>query len=251
MALQIGIVGLPKVNKSTLFNALTQAGGPRPPALSPRSSQPKAQQRFPICGWKYRHTAIKVPAYAHIRRANMAQFKAFSPNVQVSGAGVLTLVAGMEAFEEMALQILAKHGIIDPKENEWYPCQPYLDAYREIAETIGPYRLKRIGRAAPERALWPPDIDSIEKALASIDAAYHMNNRGDEVGHYHFEKTGERSGKMECYNPYPCSFDIGLIEATATKLAPPGTTVTVRHESDDQQPCRQEGGERCTYHISW
>ena len=183
--------------------------------------------------------------------ANTTQFKTFSSDVQVVGAAVLALVAGMEDFKETGLQILAKQGIIAPKEGEWYPGQSYLDAYREIAKTIGSYRLTRIGRKVPDHALWPPHIDSIEKALASIDVAYHMNHRGGEVGHYRFKRTGERSCTMECDNPYPCPFDTGLIEATANKFAPPRTLVAVRHESDDRQPCRQKGGERCIYYISW
>jgi len=85
--------------------------------------------------------------------------------------------------------------------------------------------------------------------LASIDVAYHMNHRGGEIGPYDFEKTGDRSGKMICPNPYPCDFDMGIIAAVANKFAPEGTFVTVKQ--DDSQPCRNEGADSCTYLISW
>ena len=179
----------------------------------------------------------------------MAQFYALAPGVEVNGAAVLSVVRGMVAFEDMALGILAAHGIVAPKEGEWYPQQAWLDAFREIAERIGGSTLKTIGRSIPNTALWPPDVDTIEKALASIDVAYHLNHRGGEIGHYVLVETAPRSAKMVCGNPYPCQFDLGIIEATAKKFAPRGVSPLVRH--DDTQECRNTGGESCTYNISW
>jgi len=179
----------------------------------------------------------------------MAQFKAFSSNSEVIGQGILVLLEGMSTFRPMALQILKEQGISDVRADKWYSLQAYLDAYRRIAEKVGPTTLKMIGKKAPELALWPPQVNSIETALASIDVAYRMNNRGGNIGSYKFEKTGERTAKMVCHTPYPCSFDSGLVEATAKKFAPAGALVTVTH--DDTQPCRQKNGETCTLSISW
>jgi len=179
----------------------------------------------------------------------MAQFKAFDPKVEVVGQGILVLIEGVGEFRPTALQILAEHGIRDVQANQWYPLQAYLDAYRQVAERVGPVTLKLIGKKVPEVALWPPEINSVEGALASIDVAYHMNQRGGDSGSYKFTKTGERSGKMVCHNPYPCPFDIGLVEATARKFAPAGARVRVTH--DDTQGCRQKGGDSCTLLISW
>jgi len=179
----------------------------------------------------------------------MAQFKAFAPKVEVDGEVVSTLVDGMGAFKPMGLQLLVAHGIQAPKAGEWYPQQAYLDAFKGIAEKLGAATLKGVGKQIPERAAWPPQVDTVEKALASIDVAYHMNHRGGEIGHYRFEKTGERSGKMICQNPYPCAFDHGIVEAAAKKFAPAGAIVRVTH--DDTQPCRQKSGESCTYLVTW
>ena len=179
----------------------------------------------------------------------MAQFKARDPRVEVNGAAVLSFAEAIEVFRDLSLQVLAEHGIVDPKEGEWYPQQAWLDAFKEIAEKTGPATLKAIGKKIPELALWPPDVDTIEKALASIDMAYHMNHRGGDIGHYNFEKTGEQSGKMVCDNPYPCDFDLGIIEATAKRFAPKGVSTNVKH--DDSQPCRKKGDDSCTYFVSW
>lgn len=179
----------------------------------------------------------------------MAQFKAITANVEVCGAAVLSVAEGMEEFRSIALEILAKHRIHNPTKESWHKQQDWLDAFRLIAEKIGPSTLKAIGSKIPQTALWPPDINTIEEALASIDVAYHLNHRGGEIGHYRFEKTRERSGQMLCDNPYPCAFDAGIIKSTAVRFAPDDVIVIVRH--DDKKPCRQKGADSCTYLISW
>ena len=179
----------------------------------------------------------------------MAQFQAFSPNVMVTGHSVLSVVNGMGTFKQTALQILGRHGIQTPQPNEWYSQQAWLDAFREINQSIGAATLCQIGRSIPASAKFPPGIDTIEKALASIDAAYHMNHRGGEIGHLAFSKSGDRTGTFTCKNPYPCDFDRGIIEAMAARFKPAGAIVKVQH--DPAKPCRKTGGDSCTYLVSW
>lgn len=179
----------------------------------------------------------------------MAQFKAFAPGVEVNGQTVSSIIGGMGIFEESALKILAENGIPEPQPDQWYSQQAWLDAFKTIAETIGPATLRQIGIKIPERAKWPSNIDSIEHALASIDVAYHMNHRGGEIGHYDFRPMGPRSAEIVCSNPYPCEFDRGLIQAVARKFAPAGVIVIVDH--DNSQSCRNNGAHACTYLISW
>ncbi len=109
--------------------------------------------------------------------------------------------------------------------------------------------MRVIGHKIPETAIWPPEVNTIEQALASIDVAYHMNHRNGDIGHYTFIKTGERSGKMTCGNPYPCDFDFGIIEGTGKKFAPDKTFLRVQH--DNSQPCRKADADSCTYLITW
>lgn len=86
--------------------------------------------------------------------------------------------------------------------------------------------------------VFPPEINTIEKGLAAIDIAYHMNHRGGEIGHYKFQSTGNNSGKMVCDNPYPCEFDRGIIEAMAQKFKPKDSIMAFV-EHDESQPCRR------------
>lgn len=179
----------------------------------------------------------------------MPQFKAIVPWVEVKGAAVLSFLEGMGGFRNRALLILERHGIPDPKEDKWYPQQAWLDAFKEISEHIGQATLEAIGKKIPDTAVWPPEVKSLEDSLASIDIAYHLNHRGGEIGHYRFEKTGGTSARIVCDNPYPCSFDLGIIKATATKFASGKVIPTVKH--DDSHPCRRKGGNSCTYNITW
>jgi hypothetical protein len=179
----------------------------------------------------------------------MAQFQAYSPQVMVNGQTVLSVISGMGAFKDTAAQILQRNGIPDPQPAGWYPQQAWLNAFQEIAKTIGSSTLRQIGMSIPRNAKFPPGIDTVEKALESLDAAYHMNHRGGEIGHLSYVKTGPKSATVTCQNPYPCDFDRGLVEAVANKFKPAGSIVKVQH--DAAKPCRAKQGESCTYVVSW
>ena len=178
----------------------------------------------------------------------MAQFVSFDPNAKVRGTTILTYVA---ALGEAAYPILEKHGLIDIEPDAWYPLQPLLDALKEIYE--GDFSavldMVHIGMKIPEHVIWPPEIQTLEDALFSIDVAYHMNHADGEVGFYQATQVNEREIEMVCQNPYPCDFDYGLLYAIAQRYLPPDGDLIVFH--DENGPCRKYGDDSCTYHITW
>jgi hypothetical protein len=163
----------------------------------------------------------------------MKAFQATSPAVEVDGETVLAVVAGMGTNKARADRILGSHGLHDVKPGSWYSQQKWLDAFREIAETVGPNTLYQI----------------IEQALGAIDVAYKMNHRGGEIGSYQFHSTSPKSGKLVCHNPYPSDFDRGIVQAMANRFKPQGSFVSVT--LDETQPTRKTGGESCTFLVSW
>ncbi len=179
----------------------------------------------------------------------MAEFKAFSPRVEVLGDVVLSLVNVMGAFKGISLDILRENGIVDPESGEWYSQQAWLDSFKAISERVGPNTLYQVGRQVPQQYVFPTVIDSIESVLGDLDAAYRKSHRGGEVGHYHFRILGVNVGQMTCDNPYPCDFDRGIISALAQRFEPPESLVDVRHEDD--APCKKQGADSCVYTISW
>ena len=193
----------------------------------------------------------------------MAEFRAFNSSVEVNGETILSVISGMKGFEITAKGILSENGIDNPEPGKWYSQQDWLNAFKVIAEKVGEKTLINIGSAIPENAQWPPDVNSLESAFASVDIAYHMNHRlkgkplfdpetgkiTEGIGHYHYQKTGETEITMTCENPYPCAFDKGIIKSVANKFAPSGTKV--KFKEGVSIGCRSEGAGKCTYVISW
>ena len=125
----------------------------------------------------------------------------------------------------------------------------YLDAYKEI-DGLNLLNLVAVGMSVPDNAEFPPDIQTVEDALASLNVAYQMNHRGGDIGEYRYESTGERSGKMICRNPYPSDFDYGLIYRLIQKFR----TASDGHilvKLDTDAPSRKNGHESCTYLLEW
>ncbi len=194
----------------------------------------------------------------------MGQFVAFEEGIEVNGQTIFSIVDAM-AVRFMTEKIFKEVGLPPTSEIEgnphgWYPQQRWLDAFRRIAEKIGHASLFAIGKKIPENAEFPPDIDSVEKALASIDVAYHMNHRNSSgevlfdpstgkmlegIGHYQYEKVGENKAVLTCQNPYPCDFDRGIIKAMARRFE---KNSRVDHM---EGRCRNAGADLCRYEVEW
>ncbi|MFC4447714.1 hypothetical protein [Halorussus aquaticus] len=137
----------------------------------------------------------------------MPQYEAFNSEAEVNGRSVRSIVDGVGQFsstyEQRVLEILDNHGLPNPTEGEWYSMQSYLDAFAELAETVGPKTVAKIGSEIPQVVEWPREVETVEDAMHALDDVYQMNHRGGEIGYYEFEKTGDSGGVMECKNPYP------------------------------------------------
>lgn len=183
----------------------------------------------------------------------MAQFISFAPNVEVNGETVLTMVnAFPDYIREVSLQYLAENGIKKPKPGRWYSQQAWLDCFRQISLNFGPSTLFQIGKNIPQNAQFPADINSLEKALSSINIAYKMNHRKGEIGYYKLLRfdAANQQAYMECKNPYPCHFDRGIITAMVRKYNPSGYPYGVV-ELEPQRVGRLNGANASCYIIKW
>jgi hypothetical protein len=140
---------------------------------------------------------------------------------------------------------MAEQGLANIKPDGWYPAQKWLSAFRQIRDSVGTKALLQIGMQIPESAQFPPQVNSAQTALASIDMAYHMNHRGGEIGIYGYAPTGETSADVFCQNPYPCSFDEGIVTAMARRFEPRARVI------HDPASCRDKGGRSCLFHVRW
>lgn len=182
----------------------------------------------------------------------MAQFIPFDVNVEVNGQTASAIIEAVTLGKEHRIAVLAKHGIVNPRADVWYLQKKWLMAFEEIASTIGQSTLFNIGKAIPETAKFPPEIDTLEKALHAIDMAYKMNHRGGEIGYYKVLSfdSKQRQAIMECKNPYPSEFDRGIIMAMLRKFRPKDS---IRYDVvlDLSKPTRLNGSDACSYTITW
>ncbi len=182
----------------------------------------------------------------------MAQFIPFQDGVEVNGQTVLAVVNALEAGRSTRTKIMEKHGILAPHSAGWYSQQAWLDAFKEISEELGMHTLFAIGEAIPGNAIFPSEIDNLQKALFSIDVAYHLNHRGGEIGHYTLKEydDSKRTAVMICKNPYPSEFDRGIISTLVKKFVPT-TSFIFDVQLDSSSETRLNGGDSCTYIITW
>jgi hypothetical protein len=180
------------------------------------------------------------------------QFVPYDEKVEVIGAAVLSTLEGMGVFRSAAIDLLAKNGIKNPTKDGWYPQKAWLETMKEISGKMGPNTVFMVGTKILDNAVWPPDIDNLQKGLTSIDAAYHMNHRNGRVGNYKLVSFNdqEKTAKVVCDNPYPCDFDRGLITTVSRTFRPTECPrIDVIH--DTSSPCRKTGADSCTYIIKW
>jgi len=175
----------------------------------------------------------------------MSEYLAFEPQVEVLGAAIMSVSAGLG---DRAIPILEKHNLYPLHRDQWYKQQDWLDAFKELSRR-SMLDLLAIGMKIPDEAAWPPDVNDVHSALASVDIAYHMNHRNGEIGHYEYHKIGEYNGIMVCNNPYPSDFDQGIVYGTARKFC--SNPASVRVMLDNKEPSRKQGAESCTYTIRW
>jgi len=179
----------------------------------------------------------------------MAQYKEFEENVEVNGETVLSTINSFPDFmRNTAIEMLKSKGISDPQAGKWYSQKAWLESFKEISEDYGSHTLFAIGKSIPENANFPPEIDTLEKALDSLDIAYRMNHRNGDIGYYKMvsHDIDKKEILIQCKNPYPCDFDRGIITSISRKFE-----LAVKVELDPNKPSRKDGADDSWYIVSY
>lgn len=189
--------------------------------------------------------------------------------IENSGIGVKVILAGFRGFSLLASKYIEEEnlgrpnaqGVLEVDPEQWYPVENFRRALRKIAAEVGEQAVKLVGKQIPDNAQFPPHINSIETALASLDAAMHLGHRKrgepmfdvatgrmeEGIGHLAYEKTpGRNEIIMRCDSPYLCAMDLGLVTAMAQRFEPRAKVV---HEATP--PCKEHGGAYCQYTVTW
>jgi hypothetical protein len=150
--------------------------------------------------------------------------------------------------------------VIDPE--RWYPLDAWIQVCDSISKDIGPNATFECGKMVAESVQVPPHVRDLRGLMEFMDAGYHLHHRKngvvmfdlatgkqlDGIGHYLLRPAPATEPRlvMECENPYPCDFDLGLLGGAARRFEPRSRTF-----HDDKSPCRKKGGSACTYITTW
>lgn len=159
------------------------------------------------------------------------------------------LSAILKAFlsENLAYKMIQEGlGVQDIVPDKMYPIDGFLKPLFAIEKKIGALVLNKVGTKMMESAAWPPNIKTLEDVLKSINVAYKMNHKPNDaknIGEYIYSKLEDKKYTITATNPYPCDFDLGIIQGAVKKFAP---TAIVKHVSGS---CRKNGDMKCIYEI--
>jgi hypothetical protein len=190
-------------------------------------------------------------------------------HVEVHGQDILSFVDALGAFASVGTAILqdlkvgtrGADGRYKILPGLWYPLADKIRILEAVRDRVGAVTLRRVGEKIPENAVFPDDIDTIHKAIAAIDIAYHMNHRKhrqlmfdaatgaitEGIGHYGYKAVPKQNRIISvCDNPNLSEYDEGILLAMARRFQ-----IGAKVELDSSQPTRRTGGASCTFVVTW
>lgn len=158
------------------------------------------------------------------------EFICTDPHAMVRAANVRATLDAFSFVPSVGKRLIEKHELRldDLTPDKFVPVQSWLDALRDIQQTVGVSVIRAVGSRIIENAEFPPQFSTVESILESLDTIYHVNHRG-EVGHYRFERRAD-AFVVRCETPYPQHFEWGLIEGICRSPAARGRRHTVSFE---------------------
>ena len=166
-------------------------------------------------------------------------YVAGTPQAEVIGQTVMAFIDNLQADEIAPL--LPQHGFAEIAPDRWYPHQNWMDVLKELAEMPNSsVNFVAFGRSVVEKAVMPPEIDSIPKALNLLHMIHHMNLRNiPEDEGYKIKVLGEKHYQVYHNTPNPDDGIYGFIWGMCARFKQPGEAFTVRrieNPNPDEEP---------------
>lgn len=145
-------------------------------------------------------------------------YAAFDPKCQVKGSAMTGFLENIR--RESILPYLEKHGLTDIDPEAWYPHQPFLDLMTDLAHNReAMFDLVAVGMRMAENAPFPPEVDSIEKALLGFSEAHYVVYRGGDSGIVTAEKLSDRHIRLAFRTPQTDESGYGVTYGVARRFA--------------------------------
>jgi hypothetical protein len=149
------------------------------------------------------------------------EFVCPDPAATVRAANVRATLDAFKLVPSVGQRLVEKHrlNVADLRPDNFVLVQRWLDALKEIQNTVGPGVVRTVGAHIVANADFPPQFETVEAVLLALDAIYHLNHKG-EVGHYRTTAREDGAIVVVCETPYPRDFERGLVEGIcANKIA--------------------------------
>lgn len=158
------------------------------------------------------------------------------------GMALQSFLKATQRYGTVAGMILQQHGLSDIDPEAWYDLNTARSIYYTVGEQVGPNTLETVGMSIIETARFPDNIQSVRQALESLDIAYKMNVRGEDIGYISCDFKASNRATVTFSVPFPCHLNRGIIRGCARSF---GQLATVSHG----QGCRDQGANECTYFV--
>lgn len=121
---------------------------------------------------------------------------------------------------EKILRTESVRRLADVEPRGWYPIDWLLEMTDAVAERVGEFGLRRIGRTLFRRS-HAPDVAGLlhcgVDVVTGIDAMYRRANRGSAIGGWHVLEVDSARATLEKTTPHHCALEEGILaEALAT-----------------------------------
>jgi hypothetical protein len=195
----------------------------------------------------------------------MAEFKPYVSGVEVKGFTIINFfINSMRRDKEYRINVLAKHGIVNPKEDEFYPIESFLGAIKEIYETQGEINTYLMGLSGI-RAMELPPV-SLKEMLMGMNVVHHTHHRlngkimfdpaagefTEGAGSYELLEFNEkeRFALIRMSTFYAAKNEEGVLMGVLEKFKPADSKF-IEVKEDISKPRKTEGGDSTTFILRW
>jgi hypothetical protein len=167
-------------------------------------------------------------------------------NVSLMGAAALGIVEALLNRDAVLVDFPRRDELAQLEPTAFHPLSLYVDLGNYLEQRLGTYAFLRLGRKmaiAVMNTAFPPDINGVEEAIATIDAAHKMFCK-PIVGAFEIEDPSPGKLTVRYTAPYNCVLQEGLFHEVALRYGAPNATVT-------HAACRRKGAPACTFEIKY